>query len=539
MSNDGIPPPKPQHSNTISVEAPFKVAFVLLDTAALLIRISSNSTSSSSRILPVIAMDKSTQSQPDRSAYGANDIVTEIWTALELPLSALSSISMPGLGPGLPSSFKIGHLAQASIGLTALASANIHAIRNNSRISQVTVPLRHACVEFKSERLYTINGTRGEDVSYPIGGLHETSDGYVRIHDGFPNHRDGALALLGLNRESTKREVDAAVKQWRAIDLESEAIKHKVVIAAIRTFEAWDILPQAHVLPNLPIQLRQSKFNSSCQPTRLVPGRTKCLSGLRVLELSRVLAAPIAGRTLAAHGADVLWVTSPKLPDLPHLDPDTSRGKRTIQLDLRISQDKAKFLELVKEADVFIQGFRPGSLAALGLSVENLHALNETLIIANLSAYGTEGPWGDHRGFDSIVQTCSGMNVSEAEHFGDGSPARSTPCQALDHASGYFLAAGIMAALHKRETVGGGYIVDVSLAGVMRYLRSLGQYEGESGFKSEDLDKNESVTDFVETKMSGFGELKAVKHSAQIEGMSVGWNIMPKPLGSDEAVWLE
>ncbi|KAK3055093.1 hypothetical protein LTS18_011865, partial [Coniosporium uncinatum] len=170
--------------------------------------------------------------------------------------------------------------------------------------------------------------------------------------------------------------------------------------------------------------------------------------------------APVAGRTLAAHGADILWITSPKLPDLPALDRDLARGKRTIQLDVRDPNDKKKLLELIKGADVFIQGYRPGAVYAHSLSPSDLHTANPHLIYANMSAYGPNGPWSQNRGFDSIVQTCSGMNVSEAEHAGNGEPARPMPCQALDHASGYFLATGIAAAVYKRATEGGSYLVD-------------------------------------------------------------------------------
>ena len=156
-----------------------------------------------------------------------------------------------------------------------------------------------------------------------------------------------------------------------------------------------------------------------------------------------------------------------------------------------------------------------------------------------MSAYGPDGPWSDKRGFDSLIQTCSGMNVSEAEHFGAGEAARPTPCQALDHAGAYFLASGTMAALYKQATEGGSSQVDVSLAGVMKYLRSLGQSEGKSGFETGDFTCTKDVPEeYLETRETGFGEMTAIRHSASIEGVDVGWDIMPKPLGSDEKKWL-
>jgi crotonobetainyl-CoA:carnitine CoA-transferase CaiB-like acyl-CoA transferase len=215
------------------------------------------------------------------------------------------------------------------------------------------------------------------------------------------------------------------------------------------------------------------------------------------------------------------------------------RGKRTVQLDLHVEQDRIKLFKLARDADIFIQGYRPGSLAKLGFSTEDLQRINPRLICASMSAYGPTGPWSSRRGFDSIVQTCTGMNVSEAEHFGNDSPALPTPCQALDHAGGYFLTTGIMAALYRQSTEGGTYTVDVSLAGVMKYLRSLGQYPGRTGFDCKNITKAEDAMEFMETRSTDFGDLTAVKHSASIEGVEVGWDVMPKPLGSDQPEWTQ
>lgn len=212
-----------------------------------------------------------------------------------------------------------------------------------------------------------------------------------------------------------------------------------------------------------------------------------------------------------------------------------SRGKRTVQLDIKHANDKSKLLNLLRTADVFIQSYRPGSLAAQGLSNHELLKLNPSLIIASLSSYGPDGPWSQRRGFDSLVQTCSGLNVADAEQRGLDEAARVLPCQALDHGSGYMLATGIMAALYKRCLEGGSYEVKVSLAGTMQYLRSLGQ---EDGFNRRDFKGPDEVFGYLETRATDFGELKALKHSAKIEGLHVGWEHMPKTLGSDAPVWL-
>lgn len=481
---------------------------------------------------------------PDRSHFTTAETVARIWKDLGLPAEALASLSLPDVDKhsvcGLPSSFKIGHLAQSTIALAALAAALFQSTRNESNIPKVTVPLLHACLEFQSEKLYTLVGQKadlGGGLKRFGGPVQKTADGYVRIHDGFPHHVAGALKILGLPPTATRDEFHSALLRWKSVDLETVAMNSNCVIAALRSYEQWDALPQTSYIPNDPIQIKKLGSGPPVLPLQLSAGSDRCLRGIRVLELSRVIAAPMAGRTLAAHGADVLWITSPNLPDLPDIDRDLARGKRTAQLDLTTESGRTKLLELAKDADVFIQGYRPGSLAAKGFSPSELARANPNIICANMSAYGKEGPWGGNRGFDSIVQTGSGMNVSEAEHFGEGESGRPMPCQALDHASGYFLATGICAALHKRATEGGSYEVNVSLAGTMKYLRSLGQFPGKTGFDCPTIGDQE-IEEYLETRQSGFGELKALKHSAAVDGFMPGWDIMPKPLGSDKPEWV-
>ncbi|KAI0551854.1 CoA-transferase family III [Xylaria curta] len=505
-----------------------------------------------------------------RASFTPLDIVREIWTHLDLPPSALSSLSLPGLNgaseqtlrPVIPSSFKIGHLAQGTIALSALSAAVAYSALTTSSsslssgsnsIPRTTIPLRHAVLEFQCERLYTLAGKPPSETWGPIGGLHPTADGHVRIHDAFPHHRKGALTLLGLSDICTDRAaVSERTRRWKSVELETVAVEEKgLAIYALRSFDEWDATPQGRAVADLPVRLRRVDIPSSSAPRRREGASTqRCLSGLRVLELSRVIAAPVAGKTLAAHGADVLWVTSPHLPDLPGLDREFSRGKRSIHLDLNSADDRARFLTLARTADVVVQGYRPGSLAARGLSAEELGKENPGIIVANLSAFGPEGPWKDRRGFDSLVQACSGINVAEAAAYGAGEASRALPCQALDHGAGYLLAAGVCAAVYHREKdreAGksvGAYVVDVSLAGVGKYLRSLGQFEGRSGFEGEDctvLGRDESKRDeegaLFETKHTQFGEMTFLRHSANIDGFEPGWDRMPSLLGSDEAVW--
>ncbi|KAL2784104.1 hypothetical protein BJX66DRAFT_348642 [Aspergillus keveii] len=416
-------------------------------------------------LLSIIVPEASNGSVVSRASFSAKDT------------ASLSQLHLSGEGLGLPSSFKIAHLAQTSIGLSALLAAQIHALRNSIPVPAVTVPLQRT--------------------------------------------------LLGCLADATRDRISSKISAWRAIDLESAAFSSKLVISALRSYSEWDVLPQARAISDFPILLRKLSDGPKGLPATMRSlNADKTLRGLRVLELSRVIAAPLSGKTLAAHGADVLWVTSPNLPDLPTMDRDFGRGKRTIHIDIDSPSDREDLTRLLDDAHVFTQGFRPGSLAAHGLSPAELakRYAHRNIICANMSAYGPDGPWSSNRGFDSLIQTCSGMNVSEAEHFGAGEAARPTPCQALDHAGGYFLAAGILAALYKQATEGG----------------SLGQFEGKSGFETRDYTCTSDVPgEYLESRGTGFGEMVAVRHSADIEGLQVGWDVMPKPLGTDEKKWLD
>lgn len=478
---------------------------------------------------------------PNRRSFSTLDSVTHIWRTLGLPTGALKSLNLVEDANLFSSSFKVGHLAHASIALSALAAALLRSTRTSNAVPVVSVSREHACAEFISERLYTLNGKRLPSAFGKLGGLHKTADGYVRMHDGFPHHLNNALLLLGLDPRAlhlSRDEIAFHIGSRTAVELEKAAFENEAVIVALRSFQEWDALPQAKAVADFPIILQKTGGESPPVPLPLDADATKyCLKGVRIVELSRVIAAPVAGRTLAAHGADVIWVTSPTLPNQPELDIDMARGKRTVQIDIKKPQDKARLLELIRTADVFLSSYRPGSLAAQGFSSEELVKINPNLVVATLNAWGEDGPWAKNRGFDSLVQAASGINVAEAEHFGSDEPSRVLPCQALDHGAGYLLATGIMAALYKRTINGGAYEVHVSLAGVMKYLRSLGQLPKES-LEEIGIPDFQVTEKYMETKTTALGVLKAITHSASISGAKVGYEIMPKPLGGDDPAWL-
>uniref|UniRef100_UPI000550D2AC CoA transferase n=2 Tax=Bradyrhizobium liaoningense TaxID=43992 RepID=UPI000550D2AC len=268
-------------------------------------------------------------------------------------------------------------------------------------------------------------------------------------------------------------------------------------------------------------------------PPKPWPKGDRPLSGLRVLDLSRVIAGPVAGRTLAAHGADVLLVSGPELPAIPWLTIDTGRGKLTTFIELKSEFGRAQLRELLKDADIFSQGYRPRALAALGFAPEDAAQINPGIVYVTLSAYGHTGPWAERRGFDSLVQTTTGFN-HEGQAAGIDAP-RELPAQILDHATGYLMAFGAMMARVRQAREGGSWHVRVSLAQTGRWLWNLGRLD--SGLNTPDLTGEAVHAAFIEDMPSGFGRLKAVRHSAVLSKTPARWTRPAMPLGSHPAQW--
>ncbi len=255
---------------------------------------------------------------------------------------------------------------------------------------------------------------------------------------------------------------------------------------------------------------------------------------MRVLDLTRVIAGPVGGRTLAEHGADVMRVTAPHLPGFPEgLDIDMGHGKRSASIDLRDEEGREALYSLIERGDVFLQAYRPGSLAGRGFSPEELAARRPGIIYATLSAYGHIGPWRERRGFDSLVQSVTGIVDEES---GGGQPHH-LPAQALDYVSGYLLAFGVMTALRRRAIEGGSYLVRVSLAQTGRWIQSLGRtaYEGVQLPNLEDT--GAGVSDLLVETESAFGRLRHLGPVVRLSETAPRWERVSSPLGSDAAVW--
>ena len=462
------------------------------------------------------------------------DILSDIWTSAGGEPAALARVRLTGEEPQIPSSFRVAIAGQTTIAAAGLAAAEIWRLRSGGEAQDVSVDLRHAVAECRSERYLRLDDKPPPPAWDAIAGVYRTGDNrFVRCHTNFPHHRDAVCKVLGCAPEREK--VQAALMQWKGEDFETAAYAAGGVVALMRSYGEWSALPQARALAQLPLISIEKIGEAPPKPwPRGLSNGDRPLSGLRVLDLSRVIAGPVAGRTLAAHGADVLLVSGPELPAIPWLTIDTGRGKLTTYIDLKSESGRAQMRELLKGADIFSQGYRPRALAALGFSPEDAAHINPGIVYVTLSAYGHAGPWAERRGFDSLVQTTTGFNHAEGQAAGIDGP-KELPAQMLDHATGYLMAFGAMMAKARQARDGGSWHVRVSLAQTGRWLWNLGRLDG--GLNTPDLTGEAVHAAFIESMSSGFGLLKAVRHAALLSTTPARWSRPAMPLGSHPAQW--
>ena len=458
----------------------------------------------------------------------SRDALSQIWQAADGDPAALGRVSLSGDDPALPSSYKVGTVAQATLAASALAASEVDRVRNK-RAQTVSVDMRHAAAEFISERLYEIEGWQKPATWDAIAGVYQIGDGrWVRLHTNFPHHRDGILAMLGVAYDREK--VAAALQDWTGQRYEDEVARRGLVGTMMRSPAEWAAHPQGVAVAGLPLM---EIVKIADAPPRPLPPGERPLSGIRVLDLTRVLAGPVCGRTLAAHGADVLRVTGAHLPDIPGLDVDTGRGKLSAHIDLRSGDGTATLARLLEAADIFVQGYRPGGIAERGFSPERAAEVRPGIVYVSLCAWGHVGPWAARRGFDSLVQTASGINHAEAEAAGRDGPLE-LPCQALDHGAGYLMAAGAMLALKRRAEMGGSWLVRVSLAQVGHWLTRLGRVE--NGQAAAKITRAE-VPHLLDDMPSRYGRMSALRHAGQLSETPPRWDRPSVPLGTHGTEW--
>jgi hypothetical protein len=372
-------------------------------------------------------------------------LVAEVWAAVGAGGAEpdLAVHGWTGLGGLLP----VPGVAVGAVAAQLLAARQLL----GAPPGPLALDARHVGLAFRSERFARLDGRPVGAGFAPLSRFWRTADGWLRLHGNYAHHRAAALAVLG-------DDVETAAARWRAEDLESAVVAAGGAAAAVRTAAAWREHPQGESVAGLPLMSLRRVTDG--QP------REVALDGVRVLDLTRVIAGPVATRTLASHGADVLRIDGPRLPDDRGGLIDTGAGKRHVVLDLAAADDRRTVEELLGQADVVVQGYRPGALDAFGMDPAALAERHPHLVTVRLSAWGTAGPWRERRGFDSLVQAATGI----ADVYGGPEGPGVLPAQALDHGTGHLAAALVLGALARQRTEGGGWYGELSLAQTAHWL---------------------------------------------------------------------
>ncbi|MER6133262.1 CoA transferase [Streptomyces sp. NPDC001815] len=462
------------------------------------------------------------------------------WAALGGDPALPSRISTVVRHGTLESRLPVRELARACVGVCALAAAELGARRaGRPDVPGVRVDDGALATAFVSERHLLVDG-RAPVAFAPLSRLWRTSDGWVRTHANYPHHRSRLLGALGLPADTADAASVAAVLAERpALEVEETVCAAGGLAVAARTAQEWARHPQGVAVAGRPLVERARLDSAGTRGLAPAgPGPILPAAGLRVLDLTRVIAGPVATRTLALLGADVLRVDPPGLPELADQHADTGFGKRSATLDL--TTGRRAFEELLAAADVVVTGYRPGALDRFGLSPEALAERRPGIVVGRLSAWGAHGPWGGRRGFDSLVQVATGIAARE----GSGERPGALPAQALDHGTGYLLAAGILRAVTEQSDEGGSRLVEPALARTAGWLmgEDMGGAEaadaaGPNDGSLGDPDAYDGPGPWLAERDSELGRLRYALSPVSFTGGPPDWARPPGPLGSDSPRW--
>jgi len=452
-------------------------------------------------------------------------LTEEIWSALTGPPPALGRVTFAGAG-SLPSAFAVSDLAAAAVAAAGLALAELVA-RTQGQAPQVVADRRLASLWFGWS--LAPRGWRLPPAWDDWSGDYRCADGWIRLHANAPAHRQAALRVLG--QPTDRDEAARRVARLGGDALETAIVDAGGCAAHMRLASEWRVHPQGAAVAGEPLiawddwraPARGHQAGDHWRPT---PGRP--LQGLRVLDLTRVLAGPVATRFLAACGASVLRIDPPDW-DEPAVTPEVTPGKNCARMDLRLPGDHARFMELLRDADVLVHGYRPGALEGLGLGTETRRALNPGLVEASLDAWGWTGPWRGRRGFDSLVQMSAGIAAAGMAWKGTGAPTP-LPVQALDHATGWLMAAAVLRGLARRLD-GNGHAARLSLARTAALLAAAGP--------PRDADwRPAAAADYAPAEeATDWGPALRLRQPLTIGEVRLQWASPARRLGSGEPRW--
>jgi hypothetical protein len=450
-------------------------------------------------------------------------MLESVWSSLALPSSALEAVDWTGEG-ALPSCYAVTDLAAASVGAAALAVRELMAAQGG-RPARVRVDRRLASLWF-GWSIHPVGWER-PPLWDAVAGDYATADGWIRLHTNAVHHRDAALAVLGVgvDREAVAR----AVTGWRGAELEAAVVAQGGCAAMMRSSEQWAAHEQGRAVaaePLIALTTAPGSFSAGWAGT---PSRP--LAGLKVLDLTRVLAGPVATRFLAGYGADVLRIDPTDWSE-PGVIPEVTLGKRCARLDLRTADDRAIFSALLAQADVLVHGYRPAALERLGFGEAVRRRLNPGLVDVALDAYGWTGPLAGRRGFDSLVQMSAGIADRGMRWKGADQPVP-LPVQALDHATGYLIAAAVVRGLIHRLADGGVATARLSLARTALLLAHMSDDASTTAPLAPATDADLATT----LEQTTWGPVRRYRPPVAIDGAPMAWDRPASALGSAPATW--
>ncbi len=473
-----------------------------------------------------------------QSTANSNKIATQllkaIWHAAQGNEHLLNRVAFKDAGE-LPSVFAVTDLAAASMGAAGLALSSLLDTMDlvsegiaTASTKTVTVDRRLASFWFA----YSLRpiGWKPQSAEDFVMGDYETSDGWIRLHTNAPHHRAAALRALKLNAPSGRADIAQAVAAWPADALETKVLAEGGCAATMRSWQDWQAHPHGRAVLSEPLLHWQS--GAVIAKPLWSFNRSRPLQGLKVLDMTRVLAGPSATRMLAGLGAEVLRVDPPWW-DEPTLAPEMTLGKRCTRLDLRNTSERERWINLLSEADVLVHGYRSDALATLGLDAEQRQTIRPGLVDVSLDAYGFTGPWKNRRGFDSLVQMSMGIAHAGQQLAGSAKP-KPLPVQALDHATGYILATAALRGLEIRLRTGAGSIARASLARTGALLMTTLNHPEKNNqalAPETELDQAPAIEDTY------WGAARRLHWPVGVSGINMQWDQPSGPLGSSEATW--
>ncbi|HZT64750.1 MAG TPA: CoA transferase [Acidimicrobiales bacterium] len=437
-----------------------------------------------------------------------------------------------GTEPVLPSPHHLATGAAAARLLTGVGASEMWRVRTG-RPQSLSVDARHAAaaltsfahVEFLEPDRRPAESERRSWARRITAIVEAQGSRYVQLHGSF---NDGPVILseLGLDTSATPEDIAAAVRGREAFELEAAFIRHGVCGGVVRTRQEWAAHPQGQALLGRPV-VTVTRIGDG--PPRPLPDGGRPASGVRVLDLTRVLAGPTCAKTLAEHGADVLHVTSPRLPTAALFDVETGIGKRQAHVDLTDDSGAELLGDLAASADVFSQGYRRGAIDRHGFGPADLARLRPGIVYVSENCYGPVGPWADRPGWEQLAQAATGMSHREGQS--DGVP-RLAPAAVNDYSTGYLAAYGAMVALARRATEGGSWHVEASLCQTAMWYQELGDDNDPSRADPGDVDPYREEMDTAH-----YGRIRYLSPALAMSETPPRWDLPPAPPGTHAAAW--